>query len=271
MKSFACTALLLAVTCCASPAAPQPVAQNALADPNLSMGRALGRVYVRSNRRALQNDGMRSRASEPCERSDGRISRRPTAAANPPFPPKALAQRIALGNVLQAYEAAAVATVDQGEQGADRTAVAYLRAAKTFSRAANEHAQADLFVDDDAAKFLSDAFAFSAAHNRTSRATVIVRANREFRKLETILAGDFPSASNVAATSGPVAGAMPFCSQPLDIANDGVAESAALVAALVALDAATQRSLGGAADGGAIASRIDAWRRAVVAVAGGVP
>lgn len=130
-------------------------------------------------------------ATQRCVKTDNSVGSRLTPLANPPLAEAAIAQRRYLVATLGAY-GVAVASFAENARGAEIAIVLgdLNRAAFQLKRAANVHAQGDLFIEDPASLVASAGARLTVAQNRNDVRRIVLDAGPTVAKLLAILAAD---------------------------------------------------------------------------------
>ena len=147
----------------------------------------------------LLDPSQRIGAAQACMRTDNSIGSRPSALVNPPLAEPAIAQRKYLVAALSAYGVAIAAPAGRASNAETAIALSDLnRAVFQLTRAANTHAQGDLFIDDPAASLATAADHLRAARSRNDVRRIVLDAGPTVTKLLAILRSDVVQRHNEA-------------------------------------------------------------------------
>jgi hypothetical protein len=139
---------------------PTTVDVATLASSTVAAARALEKYYQAENdgtsdaySERSQAHGLTAGRTETCRLPTGALSKRPTVLANPPISPSAIRQREALVAAIGAYLSTLMAVAGGSSTDVISASLADLKSQTVhLQKAANEHDQGDLFVEDAAAE-----------------------------------------------------------------------------------------------------------------------
>lgn len=147
----------------------------------------------------LLDPSQRIGATQSCVNTDNSIGSRPSVLANPPLAEQAIAQRKYLVATLAAYVVAIASIAEKAPDAETAIALGDLnRMAFELKRAANVHAQGDLFIEDPVSIVASAGVQLTAARKSNDARHIVLDTSPTVAKLLAILASDVAQRHNEA-------------------------------------------------------------------------